>query len=411
MEKSILLSPIKLGRRVSENRFAIHAMEGNNADSEGNPTEKTYRRYSRHFEGNAGVIFLESITPDYEHRGRLNQLSIMPHNQKALTKLVKKMKEINDKPLFLFQIAHTGEISNSFFSKRITVKPLPGWGGELISEDYAEKLIDLFVDATEIAYNAGADGVDIKLSHGYLGSQFLRPYNDRKWKYGGSWENRSRFAFKIYEKISERINDPDFIVGSKISVWEGFPGGTGTAGPDSAVMDFTEDIALIRGLEERGAKFFVASAGTSFTAALAQSVKTDAPYITYLLHTFGKVVRDAAKTGTVVIGCGYSVYRDGNNSLPILDKEKGSIFYWGEKNIKEGIIDIIGLGKQAYADSLLPKKFAEGRIDEINWCITCGKCIQFVRNHPYQKPSGCVVYEKEYARFYEEMQKEIVEKR
>jgi 2,4-dienoyl-CoA reductase-like NADH-dependent reductase (Old Yellow Enzyme family) len=75
MEKSILLSPIKLGRRVSENRFAVHAIGGNNADSEGNPTEKAYRRYSRHFEGNAGVIYFEFITPDNEHRGRLNQLA------------------------------------------------------------------------------------------------------------------------------------------------------------------------------------------------------------------------------------------------------------------------------------------------------------------------------------------------
>ena len=57
-----------------------------------------------------------------------------------------------------------------------------------------------------------ADGVDFKICHGYLGTQLLRPYNDRKWKYGGSFENRARFAFEGYERMKKEINDPNFII-------------------------------------------------------------------------------------------------------------------------------------------------------------------------------------------------------
>jgi len=103
--------------------------------------------------------------------------------------------------------------------------------------------------------------VDLKLCHGYLGSQLLRPFNDRKWKYGGSWANRTRFAYEFYERIAREVKDPDFCVGSKVTVWEGLPGGQGSAGPDSPLLDLTEPLELVKGLEARGAKFVIESAG------------------------------------------------------------------------------------------------------------------------------------------------------
>ncbi|MEI6102091.1 MAG: 2,4-dienoyl-CoA reductase, partial [Eubacteriales bacterium] len=255
--KDILLSPIKVGNRTSKNRFFVQAMECTDADKDGNPSDLTYQRYENLFKGGYGMITLEAITVTGESRSRMNQLEIMPHNQTALKNFVSKMKEANPDALFVFQLTHSGELSNPAFSRRVTVKPLPGFGGDLLTEEEVDKIMDQFVLAAKIAHDAGADGVDLKLCHGYLGSQILRPYNDRNWKYGGSWEKRSRFAFDLYERVQKEVNDKNFLIGSKISAWEGFPGGFGTESPDSPIMDLTEPISLIKGLEERGAQYFV----------------------------------------------------------------------------------------------------------------------------------------------------------
>ncbi|TFG63448.1 MAG: 2,4-dienoyl-CoA reductase, partial [Spirochaetales bacterium] len=266
-----VFSPIKIGTKTAANRIAINAMECTDADDQGNPGEKTYRRYRRLFEGGAGIVVLEAITVTYDHRGRLHQLSVLPHNAKALSDFVREMKKANSKTLFIWQLTHSGELSHPDFSKRVCVKKLPGFGGDLLTEDDVKKIIDQFVLSAKIAHDAGADGIDYKNCHGYLMSQFLRPYNDRQWKYGGSWENRTRVTYEVYERIAKEINDPDFIVGSKVSMWEGFPGGQGYAGPDSPIIDLTESVDLIKGLEARGAKFILVSAGCpSITLALSQ---------------------------------------------------------------------------------------------------------------------------------------------
>lgn len=391
--KETLLSPVSIGNKVAPNRFFVQAMECTDADDQGNPSDLTYARYENLFKGRAGMITLEAITVTSENRSRLNQLEIMPRNEKALTAFVKRLKELNPEALFVFQLTHSGELSNPEFSKRICVKPLPGLGGELMSEDDLEKIMDQFVLAAKIAQNAGADGIDMKLCHGYLGSQILRPYNDRKWKYGGSWENRSRFAFELYERINKEVNDPSFLIGSKISAWEGFPGGFGTAGPDTPIIDLTEPIALVKGLEERGAQYFVQSGGSpSITLGLTQAEKS-APYFAYLHPTFAKAFKENVKPGTVIVGSNFSVYRNGKNGLLAVDNDKSTLFYWGDKYINDNVMDMVALGRQSFADPLLPLKLMEGRESEIKYCTVCDNCLELLIR---QKPIGCCTFNKFY---------------
>ncbi|MCK4804325.1 MAG: 2,4-dienoyl-CoA reductase [Spirochaetes bacterium] len=393
-EKQLLFTELKIGSRTAVNRIALNSMECNDADSEGNPSELTYKRYRKAFEGNAGVIFIEAISVLDESRGRLNQLIGTTANQKALTDFIKEMRKVNKKPLLLIQLTHSGELSDPVFSRRICVKPLPGLGGDLITEEEVETIIDKFVLSAKVAHDSGADGVDVKLCHGYLGSQFLRPYNDRKWKYGGPWKNRARFAYEIYERISREINDPDFIVGSKISVWEGFPGGMGTAGPDTPVMDLAEPLDLVKGLEERGGKYILQSAGSpSITLALTQPDR-NIPDYAYLHMTFQKAVKKAVKPETAVIGSAYTIFRNGNNKFLAVNRRESSLVYWGNKNIRDGVCDMIAIGRQSLADSLLPAKLEAGREDEIHWCTACDNCVEFLIR---QRPVGCATYYKEYA--------------
>lgn len=391
--KDILLSPIKVGTRTCQNRFFVQAMECTDADSDGNPSELTIQRYENLFKGGYGMVTLEAITVTDESRSRKDQLSIMPRNAEKLKAFVQGLKKINPNVLIVFQLTHSGELSNPEFSKRVTVKPLPGFGGELLQEEDVEKIMEEFVTAASIAYDAGADGVDLKLCHGYLGSQIIRPYNDRKWKYGGSWDNRSRFAFDLYERVSKKINDKNFLIGSKISMWEGFPGGFGTEGPDSPIIDLTEPLDLIKGLEERGAQYFVESGGSpSITTAITQADK-NAPYFAFLHNTWAKEIKKVVKPETVVIGSNYSVFGDGNNGILAVEKENNSMFHYGAKFIEEGKVDMIAVGRQSFADPFLPKKLSEGKEKEIHWCTICDNCLELLIR---QQNIGCCTYNKYY---------------
>jgi 2,4-dienoyl-CoA reductase-like NADH-dependent reductase (Old Yellow Enzyme family) len=392
-KEKILLSPIKIGTHTCENRFFSQPMECCDADAEGNPTDLTYRRYENLFRGEAGMVSLEAITITDKNRGRLNQLFIMPQNLPALTKFVDHLRKINPKTLFIFQLTHSGELSNPEFSKRLSVKPLPGFRADVFTEDEFDKIMDDFILAAKITYDAGADGIDMKFCHGYLGSQILRPYNTRRWKYGGSWENRRQFALDLYERIRKAIPDENFLIGSKISVWEGFPGGFGTAGPDTPVIDLTEPIDLIQKLEERGAQYFIQSAGSpSITISLTQADR-DHPYFAYLHQYFAKVFRENLKKETVVIGSNYSVFGTGKNKLEAVNPEDAALLAYGAQNISRGYTDMIGLGRQSLADPLLPRKLREGRQEDINFCTTCDNCLELLIQ---QQPIGCCTYNKFY---------------
>ena len=404
MNKSeILLSPIKIGTRECANRFFSQAMECNDADADGNPTDLTYQRYENLFKGEAGLVSLEAITITDKNRSRMNQLFIMPKNQVALANFVRRMRQVNPKALLIFQLTHSGELSNPEFSKRLSVKPLPGFTADVFTEDEFEKIMDDFVLAARMTYDVGADGIDMKFCHGYLGSQILRPYNTRKWKYGGPWENRRQFAFDLYERIRKVIPDENFLIGSKISVWEGFPGGSGTAGPNTPVIDLTEPIDLVKGLEERGAQYFIQSAGSpSITISLTQADK-DHPYFAYLHQYFAKVLKENLQPNTVVIGSNYSVFGKGKSKLQAVSSEDSALLAYGAQNIEKGFVDMIAVGRQSLADPLLPLKLREGRESEINYCTTCDNCLELLIQ---QSPIGCATYNKFYTQVLVKTRKE-----
>ena len=403
-KKEILLSPVKVGTHTSANRFFVQAMECTDADADGNPTDLTYQRYENLFRGEAGIVSLEAITITDKNRSRLNQLFIMPKNLPALTKFVSGLKKINPKTIFIFQLTHSGELSNPEFSKRLSVKPLPAFTADVFTEDEFEKIMADFVLAAKITHDAGADGIDMKLCHGYLGSQILRPYNDRKWKYGGAWKNRRQFAFDLYERIQKAVPDKDFLIGSKVSVWEGFPGGFGTAGPDTPVIDLSEPIDLVKGLEERGAQYFIQSAGSpSITNSLTQTDRGH-PYFAYLHQYFAKVLRENLKKETIVIGSNYSLFGKGKSKLFAVKPEDSALLAYGAQNISKGYVDVIGLGRQSLADPLLPLKLREDRLSEIHYCLGCDNCLELLIR---QKPVGCCTYNKYYTNVLVATRKEL----
>lgn len=401
--KETLLQPIRIGGKTCINRFFAQPMECVDSDAEGNPTDLTYARYENLYRGGFGLVDLEAITVTNESRARRTQLEIMPRNEEPLKRFISRLKEVNPDILIVFQLTHSGEISSPDFSRRVTVKPMHGLGGELLSEGEVERIIDQFTLASKIAQNAGADGIDMKLCHGYLGTQILRPFNDRDWKYGGPWENRARFAYDLMERIRAAVGK-DFLIGSKMSMWEGIPGGFGSAGPDSPLMDLTEPLELIRGLEERGASYFVESLGNVHASMAYMEAVGDEPYLSYLHFYFSNLMKRALKPETVVIGSHFSSFRGNRNKLLCVEPEKASTFAMGARCIEDGMMDMIGLGRQSFADPLTPRKLMEGREDEIRYCTQCMNCEELMIR---QQPVGCVLYNKPYTERFKEVRKNM----
>lgn len=403
--KETLLQPLMIGNRRCENRFFAQPMECDDADEEGNPTDLTFQRYENLYKGHFSLVDLEAITITNESRGRNDQLEIMPRNEKPLAKFVKQLKEINPNTLLIFQLTHSGEVSDPEFSRRVTVKPLYGLEGDLLTEEEVDHIIDQFVQAARIVQEVGADGVDMKFCHGYLGNQILRPYNDRKWKYGGPWENRVRFAYDLYEGIQKATNyDKNFLIGSKVSMWEAFPGGFGSAGPDSPLMDMTEPIALLKGLEERGAQYFVESLGNVHCSMEFMEAQRDDPCLSYLHIYFARLMKENLNPKTVVIGSHFSSFRGRKNKLLAIDPEKSSMFAMGARCIEDGLMDMIGLGRQSFADPFTPLKLEQGREAEVNYCNQCMDCEELMLR---QVPVGCVLYNKPYTRRFQEVRKKF----
>ncbi|MCL2232493.1 MAG: hypothetical protein FWB99_05385, partial [Treponema sp.] len=127
--KNTLLSPLKIGTKTCKNRFFMQAMECNDEDANGNPSQMTIDRYINLARGEAGMVSLEAVSITKESVSRNSQLTIMEPNRAALKNLVSEVKKANPDTLFIFQLTHSGELSNPAFSRRVTVKPLYGYDG------------------------------------------------------------------------------------------------------------------------------------------------------------------------------------------------------------------------------------------------------------------------------------------
>jgi len=109
--------------------------------------------------------------------------------------------------------------------------------GRAMTVPEIDRIVDDFGAAAERARDAGFDGVQLHYAHGYLGSQFLSPfYNRRDDDYGGSLENRCRFLSRVYLRVRQAVGE-DFPLMAKLNVEDFIEGGLCLAdGIKAAVM-------------------------------------------------------------------------------------------------------------------------------------------------------------------------------
>ena len=397
---TILDSAVKIGEKSAPNRIVNQPMECNDADEQGNPTELTFSRYRKLAEGGAGIIFLEALTITQESRARKNQLGIYEKTAPGLERLVQEMKSINSQSLILFQITHSGRQSEAAFSRRVSVYPIPGQQAQILTEEEIERIGDDFAKAARIAKQVGADGIDFKQCHGYLGAEMLRPANSRKDRFGGSFENRTRFFRDTLEKIKKAVGTDSFLLGARFSVYEGLPGGFGTSGPGEVIEDLSEPLALVRIMEKAGMDYINVSAG--IPAITPEIVRPSKNYPEGVYRHFGWARAMKKEVEVPIIAAGYSYLRDGKNDLKEPEPAKKSFLYWAEKNLQQGVCDMAGIGRQSLADPLFARKILAGQPAEVNYCIACGSCSQLLRA---QALTGCPIYSEYYKKLLKEIQK------
>jgi 2,4-dienoyl-CoA reductase-like NADH-dependent reductase (Old Yellow Enzyme family) len=217
--------------------------------------------------------------------------------------------------------------------------------------------------------------VDLKACHGYLGGELLRPGNTREDSYGGSAENRARM---LTESIREAKKlSPDFVVGTRISLYEGIMGGCGAAGAGDVIEELSDILAVLDHIVKSGADFINVSAG--IPAIHPQLTRPENKCLFNLYHHFryAKVVVDRFP-GIAVIGSAYSAGKE-------------TAVHWAAENIKRGYVHFAGFGRQNLADPGFARKVITGDGD-IDRCILCGGCSRLLKN---QDRVRCIQYDTE----------------
>jgi 2,4-dienoyl-CoA reductase-like NADH-dependent reductase (Old Yellow Enzyme family) len=236
--ESPLARPLRIASVRVGNRWAIHPMEGWDAEADGKPSELVHRRWRRF--GISGAKWIwggEAMAVEPEGRANPNQLVINQDNRDALARLHEDLIDAHrerfgsvDDFFTGFQLTHSGRFCKPFQKEKSEPKILYrhpildskfGLGPDypLLGDDEIRRIVDAFIEGAKIAESCGAQFVDIKHCHGYLGHEFLSAFT-RPGLYGGPLENRTRFLREIVEGVRANTN---LLIGVRLSLFDLIP--------------------------------------------------------------------------------------------------------------------------------------------------------------------------------------------
>lgn len=410
---SPLAKSVRIGKKQTPNAIAILPMEGCDCNRDGSPSELTKRRYLRFAAGGAGLLWYEACAVVREGKANPLQLCI---NNNTIDKIALMLADSNQaaanrfgsdrKPVNILQLTHSGRYS------RPDEKPAPiipqrdplldaraGLDASypVVTDDYLDELISKYVEAAILAQECGFDGVDIKACHRYLLSELLASYT-REGKYGGGFENRTRFLIDTVANVRKACGD-DFIVACRFNVYDAhpYPYGFGVDRSDLWTSDLSEPIELTKRLVAAGVDIVSNSAGNPyyrfpyvtrpFDLPVAGGEIPDEHPLQSIARLFGFTREIQKAAGAIpVIGNGYSWLRQ---FIPVV----------GAANLSDGSASMVGIGRQAFAYPDAPADILEkGYMEPKKCCIACSKCSQIMRDHG---TTGCVIRDSEiYAPLY-----------
>ena len=227
MNKTTLFSDFKCKSLSLDNRIVMAPMTRQFSPN-GIPTPDVAGYYKRRAEGGTGLIITEGTTVN-DKVATMDPNIPQFHGEQALAgwkKVVEEVHKVGGK--IMPQLWHVGMAR---VAEKAPYPELPSagpsglfkpgkQGAEPMSVSHIESVIEAFAQAASDAKSIGMDGIEIHGAHGYLIDQFFwEGTNQRDDSWGGSMENRGRFAFEIIRAIRASTG-PDFPIILRYSQWK-----------------------------------------------------------------------------------------------------------------------------------------------------------------------------------------------
>ncbi|MDD3169787.1 MAG: FAD-dependent oxidoreductase, partial [Eubacteriales bacterium] len=355
---SNLFKPIRIGTIEVPNRIVHVPTDVSSSNADGSVSERDIHHHSEIAKGGTGLIIVGATTPDSK-TGRPTVTCLVADADNyipGLTRLAAAMHRYGAK--CAVQLQHPGRQCaipryNTMSTNDMVLKLPWSAGHEIVYENAEEKgkpvramateevleMIDLFSEAAWRVKQAGFDAVELHAAHGYLISQFMSPYLNRRIdRFGGSFENRMRFPLAIIDQIQKKCGK-DFPILVRYSVDEWVPGG----------RELEESKLVALAFEEAG----VAALDLSQCVQESPGAGFDPMY-----YPEGWTMYASEEIKKIV-------------NIPVINSHTLRDPDHCEKLLAEDKTDMIGLARQLLADPYWPVKAKYGKDKEIRKCISC----------------------------------------
>ncbi len=402
---SPLLNGVEVGAFRLPNRLAVHPMEGFDAVVTGAPGELSVRRYERYAAGGAGTIWFEATAVVADGRSNPHQMYLHRGTVSDFARLVDATRSAarnalgpDHMPLLVLQLTHSGRWSRPSDCRKpliafhnSTLDELVGIDSEypLVTDDDLGCLQEDFVRATRLAADAGFDAVDIKACHGYLVSELLAAFT-REGRYGGSFENRTRFLVETALRVRDEV--PSILVASRLNAYDGlpYPYGFGVDRNDPAKPDLEEPRALLSELRENRLSLANISVGVPYSKPhlgrpFSWPVRGSSPSPEHPLLGVSRLLDIVA------------TLQHGVKALPMV----GTGYSWLRQffpHVAAGAVaaenvTLAGVGRLAFAyPDFARDLFEHGTLNPAKCCLACSGCTELMRAGG---PTGCIVRDRD----------------
>jgi 2,4-dienoyl-CoA reductase-like NADH-dependent reductase (Old Yellow Enzyme family)/thioredoxin reductase len=346
-----VFEPIVINGMELKNRIGFAPLLNMPREADWTPNDRTVAWFEERAKGGAGLIMTgaffpnQPLIPGSQEKFRKVVDAVHKHGAKLAVQLAAGGPMLGNGPSLppYPDEGHAKDTMAQVFAG--VFSSMPGFTAvnELTVEEI-EQFINGFAMATKALKDAGVDAVELHCAHGgaTLCCSFISPfYNRREDDYGGTWEKRLRLPTEAIKKMREAVGE-DYPLLVRLSASE-------LLGPRGITLEDTTNI-IVPAFEEAGVDCFDVSQGSILHAPEGITIPLYYPRGCYIHHA--AVVKKA--TQLPIIGVGRIVDMD-----------------MAEKFLRDGKADIIYMGRQLTSDPDTPKKYFEGKPEEIRKCIGC----------------------------------------
>ena len=349
-----LCSPITIGRTTYRNRMFSAPLGGTDIANDGCIGPKSTAFYELRAKGGAGAVTVSELMvhpqTDGSHAYHLDE-SIL-NSLACATYTADAIRRHGAVPSL--ELSHSGQFAGTYMTDKSRQHDLHQWGPSdgirndgvpvrALTQDLIDDIIGSYAHVAGLAKRAGFEMLLVNGGHGWLINQFLSPlFNRRDDRYGGSLENRTRFAVQVLEAIRKEVG-PFFPIEFRMSGSEFCEGG----------YDLDEGVRIAQAIEPYADIIHVSAGTYQKTFGITHpSMFEDHGRNVFLAEEIKKHVSRPVST----IG--------GLTDPAMMDEL-----------IASGKADIVYMGRQLLADHEFPRKVTEGRDEEIVHCLRCFTCM------------------------------------